>query len=305
MQKSAAKIDSMGDSIEDSMLNSEQNKIYILKIQTPDEPGLIAKITQKVFSAGLNILRNDEFVEREKSIFFMRSELFGELNKDAQNALLGEIKSILPKEASVKVIPQIRKKIVIFCTKENHCLGDLLLRYDCGELDVEILAVVSNREVLRSLCEKFGLKFIFVSSELISREEHEARLLEILDSLGEIDFIVLAKYMRILSEGFAARYLGRMINIHHSFLPAFIGANPYLQAHKRGVKIIGATAHFVNEKLDDGPIIAQDVVAVDHSMSSEEMRTRGRDVEKVVLWRALRLALNERIFIFENKTIVF
>ncbi|TLD85087.1 formyltetrahydrofolate deformylase [Helicobacter sp. MIT 11-5569] len=273
----------------------------ILKIQTPDKKGLIAEITRVIFDFNLNILTNDEFVDMENNLFFMRSEMLGECDIDILKA---EILKLLSKEAQVEIFEAKRRKIVILCTKENHCLGDLLIRYDSGELNADILAIISNYDSLKPLCQKFDLPFICVSSENLTREEHEEKVLEALRKFP-CDYIVLAKYMRILSPKFVEEFEGKIINIHHSFLPAFIGANPYKQAYERGVKIIGATAHFVNNALDEGPIIYQDITKVNHAMSWKDMQKSGRDVEKIVLAKALNLALEEKIFTYNNKTIVF
>lgn len=273
----------------------------ILKIQTPDQKGLIAEITRVIFEFNLNILKNDEYVDKENNLFFMRSEMEGDCEKES---LQNQIRSLLSPQARVEIFEAKRKKIVILCTKENHCLGDLLIRYDSGELNADILAVVSNYTLLEPLCQKFGLPFVCIPSENLTREAHEERVLEVLERFPS-DYIILAKYMRILSPNFVQRFEGKIINIHHSFLPAFIGANPYKQAYERGVKIIGATAHFVNNALDEGPIIYQDITKVNHAMDWKEMQKSGRDVEKIVLAKALNLALEEKIFIYNNKTIVF
>ena len=164
--------------------------------------------------------------------------------------------------------------------------------------------MISNHELLKDLVEKFNVPFYFIGHEKKSREEHEQELLTVIEKYNP-DFLVLAKYMRILSSEFADKFANRIINIHHSFLPAFVGANPYVQAYERGVKIIGATAHFVNNNLDEGPIIAQNVIPVTHSQSAKEMAQAGRDVEKIVLANALQLVFNERVFVYRNKTIIF
>jgi formyltetrahydrofolate deformylase len=211
----------------------------------------------------------------------------------------------LPKDANLRIIEKERKKnVLLFATKESHCLGDILIRYHSGEMDANILGVVANHDTLKSLVEKFELPFYLISADGLSREEHEAKVIELTESLSP-DLLVLAKYMRILTPEFVSRFEGKIINIHHSFLPAFIGANPYKQAYERGVKIIGATAHFVNNNLDEGPIIAQDIVKVDHSYGWEEMRNLGRDIEKVVLAKAIGLALEDKIFVYDNKTVIF
>lgn len=189
-------------------------------------------------------------------------------------------------------------------TKESHALGDILIRHADGELDARIECVLSNHDTLEALVRRFDIPFMCVPAEGMSREEHEEHVMKLINQF-EFDFIVLAKYMRILTPGFVKAFEKKIINIHHSFLPAFIGANPYKQAHERGVKIIGATAHFVTDDLDEGPIIAQDVIPVNHRMEWRDMQRAGRDVEKVVLSRALSYVLNDRVFVHGNKTIVF
>jgi len=202
------------------------------------------------------------------------------------------------------ILPK-KKNIIIMATKEIHALGDILIRYEAGELDANILAVISNYDDLRGLVERFELPYICISHEGLDRAEHEEKIIECINGFSDVDYIVLAKYMRILTPRFVSAYENKIINIHHSFLPAFIGANPYKQAHDRGVKIIGATAHFVNNNLDEGPIIAQDVISINHSYSWRDMQKAGRDVEKVVLSRALKFALEDRIFVYANKTVIF
>jgi formyltetrahydrofolate deformylase len=196
------------------------------------------------------------------------------------------------------------RRIVVLASKEHHCLGDLLLRHAHHELQAKILAVVANHPVLQPLTERFGIPFHCHGHDDKSRPDHEA---EILRTLREYDpdYVVLAKYMRILSPEFIARFRNRIINIHHSFLPAFIGASPYRQAFQRGVKIIGATAHFVTETLDDGPIISQSVIPVDHTYRVEDMAQAGREVEKQVLATALKLVFEDRVFLCGRRTVIF
>ena len=275
---------------------------YRILIDSQDEKGLVYKVSSIFFHRDLNIISNNEFVDKINNRFFMRSVVAGETDPDTLRSQLAEV---LPKDAVLEVVAPRKKKIVLMATKESHALGDLLIRYEDGELDAEIVAVVSNYDLLRPLVEKFGITFLTVSHEGLDREAHEAKVLETLAGLGEFDYMVLAKYMRILTPKFVEAYEDRIINIHHSFLPAFIGANPYKQAYERGVKIIGATAHFVNNDLDEGPIIAQDVVHVDHAYDWKQLQSLGRDVEKVVLSRALKLALEDRIFVYGNKTVIF
>jgi formyltetrahydrofolate deformylase len=274
---------------------------HILLIACSDRTGLIFQITGVLFRNNLNIISNAEYVDKDANGFFMRTEFSGTVDKPA---LLRELKALLPDNAFIQLNPRRKKNIVLLATKESHCLGDLLLRNYSNELNANVQAVISNYNDLRSLTEKFGIKYHFVDHTGISREDHEKKVQETI-SLYDPEYLVLAKYMRILSSEFTAPFPDRIINIHHSFLPAFIGARPYEQAYNRGVKIIGATAHFVNENLDEGPIIAQSVIPVDHSHSATDMAQAGRDVEKIVLARALKLVLEERVFVSRNKTIIF
>jgi formyltetrahydrofolate deformylase len=193
---------------------------------------------------------------------------------------------------------------VLLATKESHALGDILIRYMDGDLGADIECVIANHDTLRDLVERFDIPFHHIPAEDMSREDHEAKVMQQIDQY-EFDYIVLAKYMRILTPDFVKAYPQKIINIHHSFLPAFIGANPYKQAYERGVKIIGATAHFVTDDLDEGPIIAQDVIPVNHRFSWKDMQRAGRDGEKIVLSRALSLVLQDRVFVNGNKTVIF
>ena len=274
---------------------------YILKVSCDDEKGLILRISEIVVKNGLNYLSTNEFVDHENHRFYMRAVLDGELEvKGFVNTLL----AFLPRSAQVFCEEVRRKNIVVMATKENHCLGDILIRENSGDLNANVLAVVANHEDLREFASKFDVPFICVPSDGMGREEHEKMVLAELKKLN-FDYLILAKYMRILSRDFVLNYEEKIINIHHSFLPAFIGANPYKQAYERGVKIIGATAHFVTECLDEGPIITQDVVLVNHEMDWQDMRRAGRNIEKVVLTRALDLVFDERVFVHKNKTVIF
>jgi formyltetrahydrofolate deformylase len=271
-------------------------------IDTNDEKGLVHKVSSVFYKLDLNIETNSEFVDKENNKFFMRSVVDGNINlKELQSAL----EEVLPKNTNIDVIEPSKKNIIIMATKEMHALGDILIRHEAGELEANILAVVSNYDVLQSLVEKFNIPYITISHEGLDRAEHETKVLECLAEFKDIDYIVLAKYMRILTARFVETYEDKIINIHHSFLPAFIGANPYKQAYDRGVKIIGATSHFVNNNLDEGPIIAQEVIHVDHAYGWKDMQRKGKDVEKIVLSRALKLALEDRIFVYANKTVIF
>lgn len=266
----------------------------------PDRPGLIHAITGTLSRHGANILSNDEFVDRDTERFFMRTEFVG---ATAAN-LVAEIAAELPQPARVRLGRQGRHRIVVLASREPHCLGELLLRHAHDELGANVLAVVSNHTILESLVRRFHIPFHHVSHAGLSREEHETAVEAILVQHAP-DYLVLAKYMRVLTPGLVSRHAGRIINIHHSFLPAFTGPRPYRQAFERGVKIIGATAHFVTDELDEGPIIAQAVVPIDHSYRPEEMSRAGRDVEKMVLAKALRLVFDERVFVTGRRTVVF
>lgn len=281
------------------------NRKYMVENKTlltecPDATGLVAKITNICYKHQLNIVKNSEFVDSDTGRFFMRTELQGIFN---DQTLLADLQFTLPEGSSYKLIPQKQKRIVILVTKEAHCLGDILMKTYYGGLNVEIAAVIGNHDTLRSLAERFEVPFHLVSHEGLTRVEHDKLLAEKIDQY-EPDYIVLAKYMRVLNPEFVGRYPNRVVNIHHSFLPAFIGAKPYQQAYERGVKIIGATAHFINNELDQGPIIMQNVINIDHTYTADAMMRAGRDVEKTVLSRALELVLADRVFVYQNKTIV-
>jgi len=280
---------------------SSLNAVYILRIDCPDEKGLVHKITGVLYHNGLNVIRNDEFVDRVTGHFFMRTEFSGDALPEK---ILNGLRGLLPNEVNISLTTTQTKNVVMLVTKEHHCLSDLLIRNAFQDLNMNILAVVSNHETLRPLTEKFELPFHFIPHENKSRQVHETEVLSIIQSYHP-DYLVLAKYMRVLTPDFTAHFPSQMINIHHSFLPAFVGANPYRQAFERGVKIIGATAHFVNENLDEGPIIMQDVIRVNHSQTATEMAQAGRDVEKIVLAKALKLVFEDRVFIKDNKTIIF
>lgn len=273
---------------------------HILLIDCPDQPGLIHRVSGVLFRGGCNIVSNSEFVDRAEDRFFMRTEFSGDL---AAGEIVRELESLLG-AAHIRLADNVPRRIVVLATKEPHCLGDLLIRHAYGELNAQLVAVIANHDTLGSLVEKFGIPFHHVPHEGHDRESHEAELLRLLAGYDP-EYIVLAKYMRILSPAFVAKYSQQIINIHHSFLPAFMGAHPYRQAFERGVKIIGATAHFVTDELDTGPIIAQSVIPVDHGYSAGDMARAGRDVEKIVLARALKLVFEERVFLSGNRTITF
>ena len=275
---------------------------YRVLIEANDAKGIVHKVSTVFFNHDLNILSNNEFVDKENNRFFMRSVVDGDVDLSELELSLN---TVLSSDTSIKVIAPKKKNIILMATKEMHALGDILVRHEAGELEANILAVVSNYDQLESFVRKFDIEYITVSHENLDREEHEDKIIESIQRYKDVDYIVLAKYMRILTPKFVETFEDKIINIHHSFLPAFIGANPYKQAFERGVKIIGATSHFVNNNLDEGPIIAQEVVHVDHAYSWRDMQKKGKDVEKIVLSRALKLALEDRVFVHSNKTVIF
>ena len=275
-------------------------KRYRLWISTTDQRGLIFAISRVLLDFGLNIERNNEFVDAVDGLFVMRTEVSGEVDCDR---VCTELRRALPTAAQIRMEPKRSKRIVLMATKEAHCLGDILVQHDSGKLGAHISGVIANHDALGELVEKFGIPFCHISHVGVSREQHEAHIVAQLDH-WQPELLVLAKYMRVLTSDFVARYPSRILNIHHSFLPAFVGANPYKQAYERGVKIIGATAHFVTPELDEGPIISQDVERVDHSYTWQAMQRKGRHVEQVVLTRALELVLDDRVLVTGNKTVV-
>lgn len=242
-----------------------------------------------------------EHVDTDGNMFFCRMVLEGPL---LSPPVLGMLKTKLPYGALVMYDPRPVKKVVVLVTKEHHCLSDLLIRNHFNTLPIEIQAVIGNHADLSDICKRFEVPFHFISHEGISKHSFEKILKNQIDPYSP-DLLVLAKFMRILSPEFVADYPNSIINIHHSFLPAFIGANPYRQAYQRGVKLIGATAHFVTNDLDEGPIISQQIIEVNHSYNAADMAKAGKEVEQSVLARALRLVAEDRVLVWGNKTVVF
>ncbi|MGZ5254394.1 MAG: formyltetrahydrofolate deformylase [Flavitalea sp.] len=271
---------------------------HVLRIQCADRKGLIAGITDVLFKNDHNILVMKEYVEQERQRFFARFEFSGELK---EQQLQPDLQSILPEDAIIRIVPRRKKDIVILVTKEHHCLSDLLIRFYFNELHANIKAVIGNHDILKPFVDKFDIPFHHISHE---QPDFESEILQTID-LYKPDYLVLAKFMRILSPEFVSAFNERIINIHHSFLPAFIGANPYKKAFERGVKMIGATAHIVNNDLDEGPIIAQRTIPVGHDDDLRDMVEAGQEIEKSVLADALRMVLEDKVFVSGNKTIVF
>ncbi|MBK9140491.1 MAG: formyltetrahydrofolate deformylase [Verrucomicrobia bacterium] len=273
----------------------------VLSVECGDRPGLVHGITGVLFRHGVNVVGNHEFVDRAEGRFFMRTEFDGDVRAEE---IVGELRTLLPNEAVIRLSRLEPKRVVVLASTEHHCLGDILIRHAYGELNARLLAVVSNHQVLEPLVSRFGLPFHFVSHAGCSREEHEAAVRRTIAGYSP-EYLVLAKYMRILSPEFVRAFPQRILNIHHSFLPAFVGARPYHQAFARGVKVIGATAHFVTEQLDEGPIIVQQVIPVDHTHTAEDLRRSGRDIEQLVLARALKLVFEDRVFLCGRRTVIF
>jgi formyltetrahydrofolate deformylase len=281
----------------------------IVLVDCPDEVGLIHRITGVLERGRLNIEANHEFVDPVARHFFFRAEVTATAPgiPVAAAELQAALAAVLPARAQVRVTRDERRPLVVLASREPHCLGELLLLDAVGELPGRIVAVVSNHATLEDLVARFSVPFHHVPVPPAGpgdRAAHEAAL-EAAIAPYDPAYLVLARYMRVLSPTFVGRRADRIVNIHHSFLPAFAGASPYRQAFARGVKLIGATAHFVTAELDAGPIIAQDVIAVDHAYTPERMAQAGRDVEKLVLARAVRLVLEERVFLHGGRTVVF
>ena len=274
----------------------------LILIQCQDAVGLVSNISNVLAKHKLNIITMREYVDQEHNKFFVRVVCTG--NVEESNGLYSHLKAVLPEKANIAINPSKRKRIVVLVTKEHHCLADILVRHYFGTLQADVCAVIGNYDNLRDFTERFDIPYHHISHEGKTKEEFETAVANQLKEINP-DYIVLAKFMRILSPTFVELFEHKIINIHHSFLPAFIGANPYKQAHDRGVKIIGATAHYVTNDLDEGPIIVQNTKSIDHSYDPHKMRTAGQEIEKAVLTRAIQLIVEDRVMLNGNKTIVF
>lgn len=286
--------------------NSAPGKATLL-IYSPDRSGLVAAVTDFISVNRGNILYLEQHVDRHEGIFFMRVEW------DLTDFLIpqekiGEYFQTLyaqQYEMTFRLyFSDYRPRMAVFVSKMSHCLFDILARYTAGEWKVDLPVIISNHEDLRWVADKFGIEYYVFDMKKGQKEEVEAAQMALLKE-KKIDFIVLARYMQIISENFIKSYPNRIINIHHSFLPAFVGAKPYHAAYERGVKIIGATSHYVTTELDAGPIIEQDVTRITHKNSVEDLIQKGKDLEKIVLSRAIENHINRRILVYKNKTVVF
>jgi formyltetrahydrofolate deformylase len=273
----------------------------VILIQCKDRVGLVAAITGVLAARNLNIVSMREHVDVQANVFFAR---IVSAQETAVEELQLQLKAVLPVDANISINPEPEKKIVLLVTKEYHCLSDILVRNHFKTLGASVQAVIGNHAVLQDICERFDIPFHFITHENKSKETFEQELMQQINAYA-FDYIILAKFMRILSPSFVQQFALKIINIHHSFLPAFIGASPYRQAHSRGVKMIGATAHYVTNDLDEGPIIEQQIIPVNHTFGIEDMIKAGKEIEKAVLAKALKLLFEDRVFVYQNKTIVF
>ena len=284
---------------------SKDSPTAILLVSCPDQPGIVAAVSSYLFENQGNIVDVDQHVDQEAGIFFMRVEWEVESFAVPRAKIASALQSVVDRfEMKWELyFSDIVPRVALFVTKENHCFYDLLSRHESRELRMEIPLIVSNREDLRPAAERFGIPFEYfpiTADTKASQEEAEIALLQ----KHEIDLVVLARYMQILSSRMTDAFPNRIINIHHSFLPAFPGARPYHSAYKRGVKLVGATSHYVTEDLDEGPIIAQGVTSVSHRDSVHDFIRKGRALEQTVLSRAVWLHLQHRTLVHENCTIV-
>jgi len=275
----------------------------IASLQCEDQPGIVHAMTSAVLACGGNIIENQQFTDPSTNAFVMRTRFETSQGLDGATKSLNE--GLSKFNPSLHIRPTAQKpRALVMVTKESHCLRDLLYLEDLGELNIEIPLVISNQEDLRTLVESHGIKFLHLPVTAETKLSQEAEILKQISDL-KIDFVVLARYMQIMSKEFCNKMPGKIINIHHSFLPGFKGAKPYHQAHERGVKIIGASAHFVTSDLDEGPIIEQDVAHVTHVATPEELIAIGRDIERRVLAKAVKFYADDKVFIVGKRTVVF
>ncbi len=277
---------------------------HIMTLTCDDRPGIVAAVSSALLKVGANIVENQQYSDEDNNLFFMRT-VFDAEGEDVQSILdaIGSSEAIEHQHLAVRPADE-RCRTIILVSKFDHCLLDLLHRWRSGDLPIDVVGVVSNHEDCRELVEYFGLPFTVIPVTPATKTDAEAQLLELVDA-HDVGLVVLARYMQILSDSLCTALAGRAINIHHSFLPGFKGAKPYHQAHDRGVKLIGASAHYVTADLDEGPIIEQDVVRVTHADTPARLVEVGRDVERRVLSSAVRAHADSRVFLSGHRTIVF
>ena len=286
---------------------AEVRNTAILLIYCPDKQGILASVTEFLNENKGNIIYLDQHVDHEEGLFYMRVEW--ELEKFAipREKIADYFETLIARKYSMQFelhFSDKKPRMAIFVSKMSHCLFDILSRYIGGDWDTEIPLIISNHETMRPIAQSFGIDFKVVEINSTNKAQQEQREIEILEQY-KIDFVVLARYMQVLSDQFVKHYPNKIINIHHSFLPAFAGAKPYHAAHQRGVKIIGATSHYVTTDLDAGPIIHQDVVRISHIDTVESLVRKGRDLEKIVLSDAVYKHLQRKILVYNNRTVVF
>src|SRR5690606_17173811 len=282
------------------------NKITIL-IHCKDQRNIIASITNFISEKKGNIVYLDQHVDRQQNIFFMRLESEFENSDFSTEVFKDSFQEHLASKFNMKwriYSSEVKPKMALFVSKYDHCLYDLLGRYNSGELNLEIPFIISNHKDLKPIADTFNIPFFHIPVTKDSKVEAENKQLELLETYN-VDFIVLARYMQIVSKKLIDKYPNKIINIHHSFLPAFVGAKPYHSAYKRGVKSIGATSHYVTEELDAGPIIEQDVASVTHTYTIDDLIAKGRDLEKIVLSNAVKLHASRKVMVYNNKTVIF
>ena len=274
----------------------------ILSLTCPDQIGVVASVSNLIAAHNGNIVHADQHTATTHNLFLQRIELtMPDLDQFKKEFV--PLAESFQMQWNIWPLPQT-SRIAILASKEGHCVADILSRVTLGELNAEVCFVAANHQTLEATTQRFATPFHHIDVKDQNQTEHEHRIGALIDE-AKPDLIVLARYMRILTTEFVKKYEGKIINIHHSFLPAFIGAKPYHQAHERGVKIIGATAHYATSELDEGPIIAQDVSHISHRDNVERLKARGRDIEKTVLAKAIRLHLEHRIIRYGNRTVVF
>jgi formyltetrahydrofolate deformylase len=275
----------------------------ILTVRSPDRAGIVANLAAAIQEAGGNIVELDQHTDVVEGDFGCRVEVAAGVDAEGLTRHLNQLRSSLAIDFTVTPVARQRSRVVVLCSSTLHCPSDLIARSAIGQLDCDVVALISDRTAARELAERYGVPFTHLPMGE-DRDDQARQLGEVLDGLDP-DLIVLARYMRVLPAWLVNRYENRIINIHHSFLPAFVGSDPYTRAHQRGVKIIGATAHYVTAELDAGPIIAQDVVHISHRDDVADMTRRGADIERSVLATAIRLHLEQRVIVFGSRTCVF
>ncbi|NJK97256.1 MAG: formyltetrahydrofolate deformylase [Bacteroidales bacterium] len=290
-----------------SAIQNNGSDTAILSMYCPDKPGIVAKITEFLYQNNGNVIYLDQHVDHQEKVFFMRIEWELEKFVIPREKIADYFSTLIANKYNLTwniFFTKKKPRMAIFVSKMSHCLFDMLARFQSGEWNVEIPLVISNHPDMEPLVKQFGIDYYLLPVNEKNKAEQEQNEIELLKS-KQIDFLVLARYMQVLSENFIREYPNKIINIHHSFLPAFPGAKPYHSAHERGVKIIGATSHYVTSDLDAGPIIEQDVVRISHTDSIKDLIRKGKDLEKIVLSRAIYAHIQHKTLVYNNRTIVF